>query len=311
LRRTRDKRTKSAGRAWQGTTVPALRAAKGGLAGTQVPQSFADAHRGLLRRCRRPSGGDRFYGGRKMENTYLEKEAEQFNSDFCGWVCKWFPAYFQADSKAVAHDRDWYLPVFLTNSDTIFEKSAEKYLDFSKCKYEKQKLDADKIENLYKWKFPAISLNGFKANQFKQIAAIKKVEEIKEVYSDTALVSVIFWSHVLDPLQYPLFDQRVLRTFKLLNDKVSWTKGVPKGKDLHTYYEETYKKFILSKIDGAVSDKAKFIKLRVIDWALFGFDKYITSKAFKNEAGINETTNAIISDKLKTLEPEKWEYKID
>jgi hypothetical protein len=222
----------------------------------------------------------------KMENSNLKQEAEQFNSDFWGWVRKWFPAYFQADSTAVAHDRDWYLPVFLTNSDTIFEKSAEKSLDFSKCKYEKQKLDADKIEKLYKWKFFAMTLKRDE-KKLQQISAIKKVEDIAEIYDDTALVSSIYWSHVLEPLQYPLFDQRVLRTFKLLTENVSWTKGTPSGKEMRTYYEETYKKFILSKIDGAVSDKAKFIKLRIIDWALFGFDKY-NPKAL-----------------------EQWKYKID
>lgn len=101
-----------------------------------------------------------------------------------------------------------------------------------------------------------------------------------------------------------------MSNIEINNDKnFLWLKGVPSGKKLYDFYENHYKSYILGQIDSSLSAKEKFINLRLIDWALFGFDTYVTSESIGKLIQIDKTIKLIISDKLNGIILEKWSIK--
>jgi hypothetical protein len=243
----------------------------------------------------------------------FDTEANQFKCCFGEWVNKWAPTYCLSE-KGLEKDRDIYFPYFFSPNMVEIDLK-EKKVNFSACKYEKSApIDEGEknLKKLYDWKFGTQYWNGAEAN-VKKLPPLSKenLEKIDSIYKENSLVSQIYWKHISDPLNYPIFDQRVLRTFLLLNDDKPklWIKGVPSGKHMLDFYETNFKVFILEKSKN-IPGKDQFINLRLIDWALFGFDKLVTKKVLDKEIELNKPLADILSEKIKEAGEDVTKWKI-
>jgi hypothetical protein len=139
----------------------------------------------------------------------------------------------------------------------------------------------------------------------------EKIDCIEEVYTaKNALVSQIYWKHILNPLEYPIFDRRVLRTFCLLDKGRLWLKGAPSGKRMLEEDYKGFRNFIKNKDHGLTETKI-FINHRLIDWALFGFDKLVTQKLFDNGIEINKKLDDLLTQRIQEAICGKEKWKIN
>ena len=186
-----------------------------------------------------------------------------------------------------------------------------KTIDFKNCVYKPTRTINGFHKRLYEWKFGS----QYWGKNKDKILKINSISDVGGKYGNDALVSLIYWSHIFDPFGYPIFDQRILRTFLLLSSikcnihdapHFLWIGGVPSGKMFFDFYEDYYKVFISNKLKEIKDAKEKFLSLRKIDWALFGFDKYIISESIGNILLLDKTINILVSDRLKQIQTTKW-----
>jgi len=253
------------------------------------------------------------------KNKSIDEEISLFNNkSILEWSDKWWRLYcFKQDDKPTEdfkRDRRLYFNFFLDGKPkpdvTNEEDVTNKDIDFSACRFDpKIGRLKDHIENLTTWKFR------WKQNSEKA-EKLKNFEDVEKTYNKNTLVSRIFWSHVFEPLEYPLFDQRTLRTFLLLwkNDKKMWNdekdifhpnylwiNNVPSGENAYEFYENVFQKLILKSVKKLEDGREKFILLRKIDWALFAFDKHVIKPCIGKSIPISEPIETRLYDRLNEL----------
>lgn len=242
----------------------------------------------------------------------IEEEINFFNASIIKWSNKWWGWYCFADDKITKdfeNDRDLYFKFFLNGQ--IKADVINKTIDLSTCSFN-HKINEfkDHFEDLSRWKFRN------RSNKILEKAKkLHNYHDVSKTYTKSSLVSLIFWFHVFKPFEYPLFDQRTLRTFLLLwngqKDKNSsnyhpkslWLGGVPSGNNIYDFYNGVFKSLILKTVtkESKGNDKKKFILLRKIDWALFAFDKYLISPCIGKSIPISESIKTKLSLKLSEL----------
>jgi hypothetical protein len=230
----------------------------------------------------------------------LQNEIDLFNSSLFEWTLQWASFYCVKDNQATSDfkkDIELYFPTFFENSP-IFDAQRQ-IISFSPLLM-KPRFDINEAtkEELSKWKFsgPYLKTNSDNAKKFENYSEIDKVFNEK-----SSLVSLVFWKHIYKPFEYPIFDQRTMRTFSVLNGTSKnflWIGGVPSGKKRREYYDNVFSKKILSAITQEPDQRKKLIMLRLIDYALFSFDKLIISNIGK-ELPINDTITKLLDEKIK------------
>jgi len=204
--------------------------------------------------------------------------------------CTWMDALFHW--KFAGRNFDYDEPVKPVD-DTWVEVLFEKKKNFGEEDLEKIKLKKELFKQ--NKRYTLLYLHNNMANFDDDLYKLKF----------KTLVSNIFWKHVLlSPHRFPLFDQRVLIAYKLLKDKLLWTRGAPNDKSLYDDNKHGgYKYFILDTINKNKSISEQFVTLRKIDCALFAFEKYVIRKAFPQFVPISlELIDETLSKNSKSKE---------
>jgi hypothetical protein len=214
----------------------------------------------------------------------LDDERMHLSADPLGWAVRWAAHY---GARNEAQDRELYWPYFFDSfqpDDRRLCDAAAQVPDPA-TSVPRARLH---LHALARWKYGARDWR----KPYERAAALfassddvpTMVATIEREYSSgTTLVSRIFWLHVLDPVAFPIFDQRSLRSFCLLARGVEsdtdephlWLGGPPTGKRCLRYYHDVFQP-LLQQATADGSAGSRLLKLRCIDRALFGFDRAVT-----------------------------------
>lgn len=277
----------------------------------------------------------------------LDREIQEFNSNLLLWSDRWWQDYCFDGSNQISgtFHQDWkrYFPFFfpgmskeLSTKNILNDFEIQRDLGqliryFNNFKLEPQigtHYSYDSVKALYEWKFTARNWDSHKEKVVKVATGELGVATAYPV--DRALVANIFWLHAFDPLEFPIFDQRTLRSWLLLSEAENnltrhphslWRQGVPMGVDLALFYKTDRGESLYTsqdsqaKISGKArfadkildvtaqfsSDSERFMTLRKIDWALFAFDRQVISRLFSREIPIDKTIAQMVETRLSLL----------
>ncbi|MFH1289057.1 MAG: hypothetical protein ABII25_10265 [bacterium] len=267
-----------------------------------------------LRRCKRKNRKLRLKKN-KEDKLMINDEITLFNESITEWSEKWWWGYCFDENGITSDfkkDMELYFPFFLEHDPKILIH--ENLVDFSSTTYNHKIENIEKFrENIIKWKYGS---QYYEIN-YKNSLKIKNGNSIDCVFNHSSLVSRIFWKHIYNPLSYPIFDQRTLRTFALLFNKSNefiplnhlWIGGVPTGTNIEKYYDSCFKKIIINSIKEITNDIEKFLLLRKIDYALFAFDKFIISKSINKTIPIFKKIVEICDEKIQNFTFSKCNFK--
>lgn len=145
----------------------------------------------------------------------------------------------------------------------------------------KEHLEIDDLRNLFEWK-NGMTLSGKKTEAFEQkiLTKIGVVNELKKAWDErlfenefSGLTTIwkVFLMHIIQPAQYPIFDQHVFRAFKFITNQTpdavlpSYDKArfpIYKNEYLPFYSncaKEMHEKFTLKNLDDALWTFGKFL----------------------------------------------------
>ncbi len=146
-------------------------------------------------------------------------------------------------------------------------------------------LDENKIELLFKWKIAhepwknqrkivyEATKNVHKINQFRKITNPNEFDvdtylNLCSTIVETGVVWKVFLLHISRPLDFPIFDQHVYRSYKFISSKIIWNESYLDSKQLNEYligYVPFFK--------GLVKDSNS--NSRDVDRALMAFGQFI------------------------------------
>lgn len=240
----------------------------------------------------------------------LQNEINNFNQSIIDWSNNWAAGYCinnNRQSSDFTKDINLYFPTYFVNSPEI--DFHNRTISFANLQL-RNNFNIDK-QQLTRWKYSARDFN----RNYQNAIAFNTFEEIDNVFSiDSSLVSLIYWKHICRPDQYPIFDQRTMRAFSILNgnrENFLWIGGVPNGNALYQYYNEIYKPQIINSVPQNLPIKEKLLSFRKIDYALFSFDKFIISKAISKRIPVNRTVSDLLDEKLLNHNLPEYSFLIE
>ncbi len=111
-----------------------------------------------------------------------------------------------------------------------------------------------------------VRINSFKGDVIQEEEFLKDFEKLSAVWK-------IFLLHIIQPQQYPIYDQHIHRTYCFLNH-MDWGKisNTLSDKKKEKFYFKTYRPFVLS---------LNYKNIKEIDNAFFAFGQFLNTKRHK------------------------------
>ncbi len=146
----------------------------------------------------------------------------------------------------------------------------------------KQELSIENIEELFTWK-NGMRLSGKKDTSLKEkiLSKHKIINQLKydwdenffdTTFSDLSAIWKIFLMHIIQPYEYPIFDQHVFRAFMYITKQVKDSSLPYSNSEKIKIYHKDYKPFYLNCKDIMDSNFTS----KQLDSSLWTFGKFLS-----------------------------------